>query len=81
MVAAVLLAARGGAVALGDGGGPNRALAAQRRNEEEIRLEAAGFMPEEDGHFWSRAGVWFAREAALQHAFREWREDKGRKTP
>ena len=80
VTAVLLLAARGVAVALEDGGSTNRALAAFRRKEDG-KLVAAGFMPEEGGHFWSRAGVWFAREAALQHALQERREDKGLKTP
>jgi hypothetical protein len=77
MVAAVLLAGRG--VALGDGGGANRALAVYMQKEDGL-LVAAGFKPEEGGHFWSRTGVWFAREAALQHALRERHEHKGRNT-
>lgn len=78
MTAIVLLAARGGvaAVALGDGSPANRELLADRRRMEDGRLVAAGFKPEESGHFWSRDGVWFAREAALQNAWREWHERK-----
>jgi hypothetical protein len=76
MVAAVLLAARGGA--LGDGGA-NRALASHRQKEAGL-LVTAGFKPEEGGDFWRRDGVCFAREAALQHAWQERREHKGRNT-
>ncbi len=77
MVAAVLLAGRG--VALGDGGGANRALAAYRQKEDGL-LVAAGFTPEEGGDVWRRDGVSFARGAALQNAWREWHEHKGRNT-
>ena len=69
MLAAVLLAARG--VALGDGDA-NKALA--YRHKEDGMLVAAGFKPEEGGDFWRRDGVCFARGAAVQNAWREWRE-------
>ena len=76
MVAAVLLAGRG--VALGDGG-TNRALVAYRQKEDGL-LVAAGFNPEEGANVWRRDGVCFARGAALQNAWREWHEHKGRNT-
>jgi hypothetical protein len=77
MVAAVLLAGRG--VALGEGGGANRTLAAYRQKEDGL-LVAAGFNPEEGANVWRRDGVYFGREAALQNAWREWHEHKGRNT-
>ncbi len=81
MAATVLLAARGGvAVALGDGGPTNRELLAAYRRKEDGILVGADFKPEERGHFWSRNGVWFSRGAALQHAWREWHEHKGRQS-
>ena len=36
-------------------------------------LVAAGYEPEEGGDLWSRDGVSYGREAALQSAWREWR--------
>ena len=76
MVAAVPLAARG--VALGDGGA-NRALAAYRQKEDGL-LVAAGFTTEEGDDVWRKDGVYFGRGAALQNAWREWHEHKGRNT-
>ena len=76
MVAAVLLAGRG--IALGDGDA-NRVLTAYRQKEDGL-LVAVGFKPEEGGAVWRRDGVSFARGAALQNAWREWHEHKGRET-
>ena len=53
------------------GDGVNKEALAQR-HKEEVMLVAAGSNPEEGGDLWSRDGVSYGREAALQFAWREW---------
>ena len=55
------------------GDGVNKEALAQL-HKEDVMLVAAGFEPVEVGDLWSRNGVSYGREAALQFAWREWRK-------
>ncbi len=48
-----------------------RSYGIRAKKEEHSALVGAGFEPTEDEDLWSKDGVWYGKEAALQHAWQE----------